>query len=93
MHTREQIENNIELIQCRDNVVAFQLKNHANGDTWGQILVFYNANQDSVEVEIPESSSGWHIAVNDHSAGTSSLGMVFGDVVKVPRLSIKVLYQ
>jgi pullulanase len=37
-----------------DNVVAYTLKNHANGDVWNNIIVVFNGNNASVKVRIPE---------------------------------------
>ncbi|WP_438347037.1 type I pullulanase [Paenibacillus sp. FA6] len=93
MHTRAQIEKHLEMLQCSGNVVAYQLKNHAHGDIWRNIVVIYNGNKDAVAVDIPESTAGWNITVNDQKAGTSLLERVIGDTVLVPRLSIMVLYQ
>ncbi len=93
MHTREQIEEHLDVLQCRGHVVAYRLRDHANGDIWHNIIIIYNGNMEEVEVEIPVSSTGWNIAVNDRSAGTESMGMVFGDCVAVPKLSMMVLYE
>ena len=93
MYTKEQIEEHLDVIQCYDNVVAYHLKDHANGDTWRNIIVIYNANLEEAEVEVPLSLTGWNIAVNDHAAGTASLGMVYGDFVTVPKLSMMVLFE
>ena len=93
MRTRGQIERHLEILQCNSNVVAYQLKDHANGDIWRNIVVIYNGNKDTVAVGIPESAAGWNITVNDQKAGTSLLEKIVGETVLVPRLSIMVLYQ
>ncbi|OAB34071.1 type I pullulanase [Paenibacillus glacialis] len=93
MHTREQIEKHLDVLQCGGSVVAYRLRDHANGDIWRNIIIIYNGNMEEVEVEIPVSSSGWNIAVNDRAAGTQSMAMVFGDLVTVPKLSMMVLYE
>jgi len=40
-------------------VIAYELCDHANGDTWRRILVMFNGNNYSVEFEIPHEN--WHI--------------------------------
>jgi pullulanase len=93
MQTREQIEKHLVVIRCSGNVVAYQLKDHANGDQWSNIVVIYNGNKDMVEVDLSESGADWNVVVNDHEAGTLCLDRILGNAVTVSRLSIMVLYQ
>ena len=93
LHTREQVEAHVEVLQCRGNVVSYLLKNHANDDTWRNIIVIYNGNAEAVEAEVPLSLTGWNVAVNDHVAGIESLEMVYGDMVTIPKLSMMILYE
>ncbi|MGF7045982.1 pullulanase [Paenibacillus sp. DS2015] len=93
MHSKEQIEAHLEVLQCGDNLVTYQLKNHANGDSWSNIMVSYNANNHEKLVDLPHSNTGWNIVVNEHAAGVKSLNKVYGDYVSVPKISMMVLYQ
>lgn len=93
MHSKEQIEAHLEVLQCGNNVVAYQLKDHANGDSWSNIMVIYNANNHEMFVDIPMSKTGWNITVDEHTAGVKPLNKVYGDFVIVPKLSMMVLYQ
>ena len=43
------------------NLVAFQLKDYANGDSWNNILVIYNANPTPTKMNLP--SGKWRKAV------------------------------
>jgi pullulanase len=52
------------------NVVAYVLKNHANGDDWKTILVIYNANQEPQNLKV---TGDWSIVANDRAAGTETL--------------------
>jgi len=93
LQIREQVEAHVEVLQCSGNVVSYMLKNHANGDTWRNIIVIYNGNTEAVEVEVPLSLTGWNVAVNEHVAGTDSLEIVYGDMLTIPKLSMMVLYE
>ncbi|AJS57585.1 alpha-dextrin endo-1,6-alpha-glucosidase [Paenibacillus sp. IHBB 10380] len=93
MHSKEQIEAHLEVLQCEDNVVAYQLKGHANGDSWTNIMVIYNGNNHEKFVDVPMSNIGWNIAVDEHTAGLKPLNKVYGDYVAVPKISMMVLYQ
>jgi pullulanase len=52
------------------NVVAYVLKNHANGDSWKTILVIFNGNQEPQNLKVP---GDWSIVANDKAAGTETL--------------------
>ncbi|MHA0855651.1 type I pullulanase [Paenibacillus sp. CMAA1364] len=93
MHTRVQVEKHSQMLACSHNIVAYQLKDYANEDTWRNIVVIYNANMESVEVRIPEIKEGWNITVNDKIAGTTSLGRIMGHAVLVPRISMMILHE
>jgi pullulanase len=53
------------------NVVAYVLLNHANGDSWGNILVVYNGTRQAQDLEMP---GDWTVVANDKQAGTEALG-------------------
>jgi pullulanase len=52
------------------NVVAYVLKNHANGDSWKTILVIYNGNREARDLAV---NGDWSIVANDKLAGTKTL--------------------
>ncbi|MEC0369747.1 type I pullulanase [Paenibacillus chibensis] len=93
MTSREQVEKHLEVLRCRDNTVAYRLKDFANGDTWKNIIVIYNANQDQVRLDIPFSITGWKVAVNAEHAGDQALELLVDEAVTVPALSMMVLYE
>ena len=47
------VRRHLEFIRTPDNVVAFRLKDHANGDAWEDIVVVLNANRTSQKVAVP----------------------------------------
>lgn len=52
------------------NVVAYVIADHANGDSWRNILVVYNGSRQAHELEV---AGGWAIVANDKQAGTETL--------------------
>jgi pullulanase len=52
-------------------VVAYVLKNNANGDPWKSILVVYNGNPEPRELTVPGE---WVVVANDKRAGINALG-------------------
>jgi pullulanase len=51
-------------------VVAYIISNHANGDTWRNILVIYNGTRQAQEVTV---SGQWTIVADGRRAGTEAL--------------------
>ncbi|AZB43322.1 type I pullulanase [Bacillus sp. FJAT-42376] len=93
MTGKQQVEANVEILQKQDNLVAYQLKNNANGDKWKNIVVIYNANTAAKKVQLPASPAGWKAVVNDKKAGTGILEEIKGTEAQVQPLSMMVLYD
>jgi pullulanase len=53
-----------------ENVVAYVLRNHANGDAWRNILVIYNGTGQGRDLKI---AGKWSIVANDRQAGIDEL--------------------
>ncbi|MGG5462125.1 type I pullulanase [Clostridium sp. B9] len=93
MNTKAAVESNLVVTKANDNVVVFQLKNFANGDSWKNIVVAYNGNNAEKEIALPHQGD-WNVVVNEHNAGTKVLETLKGtNTVKVAPLSTKVLYD
>lgn len=90
MRTAEQIKRHIEFLETPRKIVAFQIKDHANGDEWKNILVIYNGNVTEIEFELPHGT--WKVVVDDQNAGTSVLYELQGKVRLAP-LSAFVMYK
>lgn len=72
MTSETDIRNNIEFLNdTPKNTVAFILKNHANGDSFENILIIYNANKYETEITLPQGI--WHVVGNKSSIGEVSL--------------------
>ncbi len=84
------IRNNLAFLDSPSNTVAFRLNGQAVGDTWGQIIVFYNANNADVKFSLPEGT--WNIVVKQRQAGEQVLGQATGSVV-IEFITCMILYQ
>lgn len=71
------------------NVVAYTLRDHANGDTWKDILVVYNGNRDARELKMP---GRWAIVANDKRAGVEVFKNTV-DTIRVEPCSLVVAYK
>ncbi|WP_368659077.1 type I pullulanase [Metabacillus halosaccharovorans] len=92
MESTEKIEKHLQVFNQKDNIVAYQLKDNANNDTWKNIVVIYNANKTTKEVTLP-TVGNWNIVVDHTSAGTETIRTVKSDKVSVEGLSMMVLYD
>ena len=53
----EMLRSNLDFCtQYQIGVISYCLKAHANGDSWGRILVIFNGNNASVNIPLPEGS-------------------------------------
>jgi pullulanase len=65
------VDHSLEFLEDPpDKVVAYVLRNNANGDSWKNILVVYNGNVQAREITVP---GNWTIVANDKKAGTEPL--------------------
>lgn len=92
MDSKEEVQSHLQVLKQNENVVAYQLKDHANNDTWKNIVVIYNANKTAKEVALPVNGH-WNIVVDHTSAGTETIRTVNSDKVTVEGLSMMVLYD
>lgn len=72
-----------------EEVVAWLINDHANGDSAGAILSVYNANADAVTLDIPNGS--WNVMINGVKAGTEVIETIEGGTVTVDGVSAMVL--
>jgi pullulanase len=71
-----------------DNLVAYVIRNNANGDSWKNILVIYNGTAQGRDVAV---AGDWIIVANDRRAGVEELQSV-KDKVRVEPYSLVVAH-
>ena len=55
--TAELIQQHLEFLpNLRPGIIAYQLKDHAGGDTWGNITVIFNGNRSAMGVALPRDT-------------------------------------
>lgn len=91
MYEKDQVANYLKFLPNARSCVSFILENHANGDTWKDIIVIYNGANHCNSVSIPEGS--WNVVVNKNSAGTEIIETIKGSNVAVESTSMMVLYR
>lgn len=73
------------------NVIAYEIKDHANGDAWNNILVILNGNPNDVAVNIPQGS--YTAVLRDGMINLDGLGRYQGNLLRVSPFSVMVLWK
>lgn len=92
MGDAEKIRQHLRFLPVEgDNLIAFTLDGHAVGDSWGEILVAFNARPESVELDIPKGK--YTVVCTDGRIDEDGLGIVEGGVVIVPSRSALIMHK
>ena len=91
MLSNEDIQKNIEFIDTKTpQLVAFLIKNNANGDEWKNILVVYNGSNKSINLKLPEGF--WTTALSNHKFEKEEAKKVSKELTIHP-ISSSILFQ
>lgn len=74
-----------------DNLIAFRLKDHANGDEWQDIVVAFNARKQPAALTVPEGK--YTVVCKEGVINEKGLGTVYGPSVYVPAQSALILVR
>ncbi|WP_181304371.1 type I pullulanase [Rufibacter sp. XAAS-G3-1] len=89
MPTTQLVNQHLEFTVTEPGLVGYQLKDHAHGDSWQNILVYYNARE--IAAEIPLTGE-WKVAALGETIKLKGGKKVKGTVA-IPPVSMLVLYQ
>lgn len=89
MPTGEMVRTHLRFINTAPGMVGFVLEGNANGDSWKNILVVYNANINEKSVHI---EGLWKVVVQDTQISELGLSELRNSVV-IPRISMLIAYQ
>ena len=73
------------------NLVAFILKDNANGDSWKNIIVAFNSRKEPAKLSIP--AGRYTIVCKDGKIKQSGMGQVSGNEIIVPARSAMIIQQ
>jgi pullulanase len=89
MYTKEMVDKHLDFIyKTSDSMIAYTIKDNANGDTWKNILVVLNSSPDDQVIELVGQ---WEIVVLGDKAGTEMI-KIDTDKITVPGISILVAH-
>jgi len=96
MTTAEDIVANLEFVLVNEpDLIAYTIRNNANGDTWDNILVIHNGAAQMRYINLEgDLGGGWNVVANLSNAGTTVLRTVDdGGRVRLFENETLVLYQ
>ena len=73
------------------NLIAFILKDYANGDSWNNIIVAFNSRKKSARISIPEGN--YTIVCKNGKINLKGMGRVKGSSVVIPARSALIIHQ
>ncbi|MFO7999101.1 MAG: type I pullulanase [Bacteroidales bacterium] len=95
MPSTEMVQDHLHFLGINDErIVGFHIGGHANGDSWKDILVFYNASSHESDVVLPEGP--WRVVatkygINEKGVTTPGYDGVFKDSLSLPSRSVVIL--
>lgn len=92
MGNAELVRKHLEFLPVEgSNVVAYRLKENANGDAWEDIVVVLNARKEFVKLTVPEGK--YTVVARDGFINRQGLGMLYGPEIVVPAQSALIMYK
>jgi pullulanase len=91
MDSPKQVQSRLSFMAGpKRETIVYELKSHANGDAWKNIVVIYNPGPASVTVKLPLGK--WTIVATQGRVGTAPLGTTSG-AASAPGYSAMILHQ
>ncbi|HMQ48749.1 MAG TPA: type I pullulanase [Saprospiraceae bacterium] len=92
LNTTEQIQQHLRFLDTpNDQLVAYTLSDHANGDPWKNILVAFNGLSAEQTLDLPEGE--WQIALMGQQFYGPGNGRTVSGKINIPAIGALVLYQ
>ncbi len=92
MGDADMIRKHLEFLPVEgENLIAFCLKDNANGDKWNEIVVIYNARTTPAKVDVPGKE--YAVVCRDGVIDEHGLGSVYGPQVIAPAQSAMILHR
>ena len=92
MGNAEMVRKHLEFLPVEgQNLIAFRLKEHANGDSWEDIIVAFNSRTTPARLEVPVGK--YTVVCKDGVIDVRGLGTQTGPEVIVPGQSALIMYK
>jgi len=92
MGDADMVRKHMEFLPVKgSNLIAFILKDNANGDSWKNIIVAFNSRQESAKVTIPQGN--YTVVCKDGKINLKGMAKVKGTELNVPARSAIIIHQ
>lgn len=92
MPTTAMIQQHLEFTDTKDeNLILYRLKDHANGDTWKEIMVILNGSGLNKTISIPQGD--WQLVGDGNKVDEAGIRSVDSSVLTIPASTAFILYQ
>lgn len=92
MGDADMVRRHLEFLPVKQqNVVAYQLKDHAAGDAWETIVVVYNSNAKNIKIDVPMGQ--YTVVCRDGAVDVNGLAQFKGAKLMVPAQSALIMYK
>ena len=92
MGDAELVRKHLEFLPVEgSNLVAYRLKENANGDAWEDIIVALNSRKEPAKLVVPEGK--YTVVCKDGFINENGLGTLYGSEVLVPAQSALIIYK
>ncbi len=89
MPASQMLNAQLEFVATEAGFIGYQLKNHANGDHWKNILVYYNARKTAINIKL---NGEWFVAAEGESIYIHE-NRVVKESITAPPLSMLMLFH
>jgi pullulanase len=91
MPSASMIQQHLQFFNTHDSqVIGYEIKDHANGDKWKNIIVLLNGNTTAKTIQLPPGN--WTVACNEATINEQGIGQASGSF-DLPGTSAYVLYE
>ncbi|MBR5542229.1 MAG: type I pullulanase [Bacteroides sp.] len=92
MGDAKKVCNHMEFLPVKgSNLIAFILKDYANGDSWNNIVVAFNSRKKTAKISVPKGC--YTIVCKDGKINLKGMGRVNGVKVAVPAQSALIMHE
>ncbi len=92
MPTTEMIQQHLEFIDTQDdNLILYKLKDHANGDSWKEIMVLLNGSGLNKTISTPKGD--WQLVSDGNRVNEAGIRSVNSSVLTIPASTAFIMYK
>lgn len=89
MPTGDMVRKHLHFIQTAPGLIGYQISDHANGDSWSDVLVYYNAREDDQTIQL---EGEWQLAAMGGKIDEAGWTTISGQI-SIPKQSLLIAFK